>query len=185
MSVVLCYGLDFDLPISTEWSSFLQAIAVTVALLISGGALYYAKKEHELHKKSENITILCQYLQRYTNDPYIKKLEDYILDMALFDEDENIIGFDSKKQPGNTPTIWEKEMFMHFFEEIQLLIDNKVIDKNIVIDLIGYYVGIFHRIKEYHQDITDYDNERYWKYYLKFVKSIPDEFYDTTSYKRQ
>ena len=52
-----------------------------------------------------------------------------------------------------------------------------MIDKDVVIDLIGYYIGIFHRIKEYHSDITDYNEERYWKYYLKFVRSIPDNFY--------
>ena len=68
-------------------------------------------------------------------------------------------------------------MFMHYFEEIQLLIDDNMVDKNMIIDLIGYYIGIFHRISEYHEDISDYDDERYWKYYLKFVKSIPEEFY--------
>ena len=71
----------------------------------------------------------------------------------------------------------EKEIFMHFFEEIQLLIDKGMVDKDVIIDLIGYYAGVFHRIEEFHADITDYDNEDYWKYYLKFVKSIPDKFY--------
>ena len=36
----------------------------------------------------------------------------------------------------------------------------------------------FHRIKEFHQNITDYEDERYWKYYLKFVKSIPNKLYE-------
>ena len=69
-------------------------------------------------------------------------------------------------------------MFMHFFEEIQLLIDENMIDKDVLIALIGYYVGLFHRIEDFHSDITDYNDERYWKYYLKFVRSIPEDFYE-------
>lgn len=179
MIVLICFIGGVHFPISPEWSNFIQAIAVTLALLVSGIALYYAKKEYDHHKKSEKTALLCQYLQRYANDPYVKKIEDYILDTVLLDDNENIIGFDKRKTSNNIPTLWEKEMFMHFFEEIQLLIDDKMIEKDVIVDLIGYYIGIFHRVKEYHQDITDYDDERYWKYYLRFVRSIPDDFYST------
>lgn len=105
-------------------------------------------------------------------------MEDYILETALLDEKDTIIGFDKSKASSNKPSIWEKEMFMHFFEEIQLLINDNMIDKDMVIKLIGYYVGVFHRIEDYHSDITDYNEEKYWEYYLQFVRSIPDNFYD-------
>ena len=166
------------IPTALPWSNFIEAVSVALALLVSYRALTYAKKEYTHHKRSEKTTLLCQNLQRYSNDPYVKKLEDYILECALLDEEGNIIGFDKTKEATNPPCLWEKEMFMHFFEELQLLIDEDMIDKNVIIDLIGYYVGIFHRIPEFHQDITDYEDERYWKYYLKFVRSIPDDFYN-------
>lgn len=177
MIVFLCVYNIIHIPFTVEWSNSLQAVAVIGALVVSGIALIYAKLEYDHHKKSEKTALLCQYLQRYANDPIIIKITNYILETALLDEEENIIGFDKSKKSKNIPSIREKEMFMHFFEEIQLLIDAKMIEQNVIVDLIGYYIGIFHRIKEYHQDITDYENEKYWKYYLKFVRSIPDDFY--------
>ena len=164
-------------PFKEEWSNTIEAIAVTGALLVSGFALFYAKKEYDDHKKSEKIALLCQYLHRYANDPNIKKVEDYILESALLDEEKDIVGFDKSKIPSNVPSVWEKEMFMHFFEEIELLIEGKMIERDDVIDLIGFYGGVFHRVSEFHKDISDYDVEDYWKYYLRFVKSIPDSFY--------
>lgn len=172
--VLIVYYVPFD----TRWSSSIEALSVSLALLISGGALFYAKREYDQNRKREKTSILCQYLQRFANEPYIKKVEDYILEVALLDKNQNIIGFDKNKKISSPPSIWDKEMFMHFFEEIQLLIEDDMIDKNLAIDLIGYYVGIYHRIEEFHADITDYNEERYWKYYLKFVNSIPDSFYE-------
>ena len=177
LCVALLLFIAWTVPFDTKWSNSIEALAVSTALIISGGALFYAKREYEHNKKSERTALLCQYLQRYASDPNIKKMEDYILETASLDKDDRIVGYDNSKFPSYTPTVWEKEMFMHFFEEIQLLIDENMIDKDVVIDLIGYYIGIFHRIKEYHSDITDYNEERYWKYYLKFVRSIPDNFY--------
>jgi len=176
--ITILLVIVWNVPFDTRWSNSIEALAVSLALIISGGALFYAKREYEHNKKSERTALLCQYLQRYANDQYIKKIEDYILETALLNGEERIIGFDKSKSPSYIPTIWEKEMFMHFFEEIQLLIDDNMIDKDVVIDLIGYYIGIFHRIEDYHADITDYNEEKYWKYYLKFVRSIPDSFYE-------
>lgn len=178
LSITLLLFIAWTVPFDTRWSNSIEALAVSIALIISAGALYYAKREYEHNKKSERTALLCQYFQRYANDPYIKKIEDYILETALLDKEDRIIGYDNSKTPSYTPTVWEKEMFMHFFEEIQLLIDENMIDKDVLIALIGYYVGLFHRIEDFHSDITDYNDERYWKYYLKFVRSIPEDFYE-------
>ena len=175
--LIVISAIEVAFPFEEKWSNTIEAIAVTGALLVSGFALFYAQKEYDQHKKSEKIALLCQYLHRFANDSNIKKVEDYILDTALLDEKKDIIGFDKSKKPHYTPTIWEKEMFMHFFEEIELLIEGKMIDRNDAVDLMGYYGGVFHRIKEFHEDITDYYEEDYWKYYLKFVNNIPDDFY--------
>ena len=122
-------------PFDTRWSNSIEALAVSIALFISGGALFYAKREYEHNKKSERTALLCQYLQRYSNDPCIKKMEEYIMETALLDENEVIIGFDKSKVPSIQPSLWEKEMFMHFFEEIQLLIDDNMINKDVVTEI--------------------------------------------------
>ncbi len=181
ISLILILIFTNVIPFSDNWSNNLQALAVVGAFVLSIVALYYAKKEYDYHKMSKEKELLCKYLERYADAPYIKKVEEYICEVALMDEDENIIGFDKNKTPSYKPSIWEKEMFMHFFEELQIFINNKMLDKNEIIDLIGYYAGIFHKFSEYHSDITDYEDERYWKYYLQFVRSIPEDFLSTTS----
>ena len=165
-------------PLTNEWSNSLQAFTVIAALLTSVLALWYAKKEYEYHKKCERTTLLCHYLDRYANTETIRKVICYILDTALLDEKGNIVGIDPDKHSDSVPTLREKELFMHFFEEIQLQINNEMIDKSDAFDLMGYYCGIFHRIEGYHRDVTDYNDERYWKYYLQFARSIPDSLFD-------
>ena len=174
--ILLCVENIIPIPFTTEWSSSIQAIAVIGALVVSLLALVYAKKEYDHHKKSEQTSLLCQYLNRYVNSETIQKVTEYIIETALLDEKENIIGFDNSKKPQDAPSIREKELFMHFFEEIQLHIDNNMIDANVAKELLGYYAGIFHKYEGFHQGISDYENEKYWRLYLKFVRSIPDSF---------
>lgn len=164
-----------SIPFEQKWSNTIEAIAVTIALVISGLALLYAILEYNQHKKIEKTALLCKYLQRYANDPIIRKVTDYILNTALFDENGNkITGFNESKALINAPTITENELFMRFFEEIQLLIDDDLLDGDNAVYLMGYYCEVFHRIKEYHKNITDYEDKRFWGTYLKFANSIPE-----------
>ena len=175
----------FCLVIIISWIIFkkpdpqkLEAYAVTGAFIVSSIALFYAILEFEHHKNNDRTVLLCQYLHRYATDENIKNVLDYINKTALFDEDYNIIGFNDEKfsKYHNPPTLREKEMFMHFFEEVQMLIDSKIIKGEDAIELMGYYCGVFHKIKEYHQDITDYDDEKIWKKYLTFAKKSSEFF---------
>ena len=166
------------LPFNEEWSNTIEAIAVTGALLVSGFALWYAKKEYERHKVSEKTTILCQYLQRYDSDPIIRQMTDYILETAKLDENGDIIGFDNSKIPTKIPSVRDKEIFMHFFEQLEMHIENGMLERKEVNDQLCFYAGIFHRFEEFHADITDYDDERYWHYFHSFVNNIPKDFYD-------
>lgn len=173
--IFACYKL---LPFSVQVSSSLQALSVCGALIISVAALIYAIKEYVHYKRSTRATLLCHYLERYANEKSIIKVINYIIDSAKVDKTGQIIGYEHNNKNIKNPTVLEKEMFMHFFEELQLQIDEKLLEQSKVIDLLGYYAGIFHRIEGFHKDITDYNNERYWKYYLRFVKNIPDEFFE-------
>lgn len=156
----------------------LEAFSVMGAFIVSGIALLYAIQEFEHHKRNDRTTLLCQYLHRYATDENIKNVIDYINNTALLDADGNIIGvnYDTLSNYPTPPTQREKEMFMHFYEEVQMLINSKMINGEDAIDLLGYYCGVFHKIKEYHQDITDYEDEKYWKKYLKFAKDSSDYF---------
>ena len=165
-------------PWSEEVSNCLQALGVFAALVVSIIALVYAKKEYKNHKKSAETTLICQYMHRYSTDKNIQAVQQYILDAALIDQKTGqIIGFNKDAKDINVPSVREKELFMHVFEELQLCIDAKMISQSTAIDLFGYYVSVFDQIEEYHSDITDYHNENYWKNYLKFANSVPKEFY--------
>ena len=165
-------------PYDSNVSSSLQAIGVCGALLISIIALIYAVMEYRQHKKAAETTLICQYIQRYANDKNTQVMEKYILEAALIDEKTGqIIGFNKNAKVSYTPSIYEKEMYMHIFEELQLCIEAKMIPHSVALNLFGYYLSVFHQIEEFHSDITDYNNRNYFEYYLKFAESIPPKFY--------
>ncbi len=170
--------LLYFFPYASEVSSSLQAIGVCGALLISLVALVYAVLEFQHHKKSAATALICQYIQRYANDKNTQLVQQYILETALIDEKTGkIVGFNKEAKPSYTPSIRQKELFMHVFEELQLCIDAKMISQSTAIDLFGYYVSVFHQIEEFHSDITDYYNENFFRNYLKFANSIPEGFH--------
>jgi len=159
-----------------HWTEITQAFAALGTFLVSCIAICYAYKEYKLHLDINRTAMLTKYLERFTKDENIKAVTAYIIAKSKTDEKGNITGFDNEKQV-ESPSVNQKEMFMHFFEEIQLLVERKVVNADDTIELTGYYAGIFHRIKEFREDVTDYDNKQFWNYYLNFVNSIPDSFY--------
>ena len=168
--------LYYFIPLEPNVSNSLQAIGVFGALVISAIALFYAIKEYRQHKKAAETSLICQYMHRYATDENVQKIKKYILEKGLKDENGYIVGFDDKAVT-NEPTILEKEQFMMVFEELQQCIDAKMIPLDTAIELFGYYVSVFHRIEKFHSDITDYDNEKFWNYYLKFANSIKPDFH--------
>ena len=176
--IVLIAIPTYFFPYDTKVSSSLQAIGVCGALLISIVALIYAVMEYRQHKKVAETTLICQYIQRYANDRNTQVMEKYMLEAAQIDEKTGqIIGFNKDAKVSYTPSIYEKEMYMHIFEELQLCIDAKMIPLSVAHNLFGYYLSVFHQIEEFHSDITDYNNKNYFEYYLKFANSLPPKFY--------
>ena len=165
------------IPFDPGVSSSLQAAGVIGALIISIITLGIAYNEYKHHKNAANTNLICQYMHRYANDKYVLKMKKYILETAVLDEEGRIIGFNKNAKPSYVPKIFEKEAFMCIFQELQLCIDAKMIPREKAIEYFGYYASVFHRIKEYHSDLTDYYNENYWKDYLTFVNSIDPNFH--------
>ena len=177
--IVLFIGILFCfIPFDNEVSNSIQAIGVCGALLLSLIASVYAAMEFQHHKKATKTALICRFIQRYANDNNAKNIEQYILEAALIDQKTGkIIGYNKDAELSHIPTIREKERFMHIFEELQLYIDSKMIPLPTAIDIFGYYVSVFDQIEEFHSDITDYNNENFWKNYIKFTSKIPKGFY--------
>ena len=148
---------------------FLSSISNIGTLLVSVIALVYAILEYRRHKKSVSTNLLCQYHQRYVSDKNIESVIQYMLRTAKVDENGEIVGFDETKASGSDPGIYEKEIFMRFYEELQLQIDDGNIDNDIARDMFSYYVLKFDEIKDFHKEITDYDNIKCWHHYKKFI----------------
>lgn len=151
---------------------FLSSISNIGTLLVSVIALVYAILEYSRHKKSVRTNLLCQYHQRYVSDKNIESVIQYMLRTAKVDVNGEIIGFDETKASLSDPGIYEKEKFMRFYEELQLQIDDGNVDKDIARDMFSYYVVKFDKIEDFHKEITDYDNIKYWHHYKKFVQNI-------------
>ncbi len=165
------------IPFDPGISSSLQAAGVIGALIISIVALGIAYNEYQDHKSAANTNLICQYMHRYATDKNVLKMKKYILQTAVLDEQGRIIGFNKNAKPSYVPKIFEKEAFMSIFEELELCIDAGMIPRKKAIEYFGYYASVFHRIKEYHSDLTDYYNENYWKDYLNFVNNIKPDFH--------
>ena len=115
-----------------------------------------------------------------------------MLKVAILDEHGNIVGADPLRlfcKPG----VNEKEMFMRFFEELYLHINNNSIDKKQACLLFSYYAIKFDEYRDFRLDITDYKSENelkveengnernidyklYWINFRKFVNEMKEEW---------
>lgn len=141
------------------WSIVTTEIVTAVATLASFFvALYatcYAKKQYERHLKEEHTKLLCEYNQRYSTDCNIRTMLEWMLKVSIQNEKGEIVGVNIERCTYN-PGINTKEMFMRFFEELQLQIERKNLEAKEVSDLFAYYALKFDKFTEYHKDITDY-----------------------------
>lgn len=145
----------------------LTAITNAGILLTSIYALYYAIREYEKRLEEEKTRILCEYNQRYASDPNIASVINWILEISTFEDDNRIRKIDVNKASKH-PSVYEKELFMRFFEELQMQIEKGTIEKYIVKEMFGFYAVKFSLHKELRSDIKDYEKDE-WKGFREFV----------------
>ena len=151
--IVLCIALantsiGHDIP--NHYSIF--NICLFITTLVFG---LYAINEYGNHKREMQTNLLCQYNQRYSADQNIKKVIEWMLKTAHLDKKGEIDKVNLLKSLCS-PSINTKEMFMRFFEELQLQIEEKNLNAKDVYELFSYYAIKFDEFNEYHKDITDY-----------------------------
>ena len=123
-------------------------------LLIAIVSIVYVYKEYEQHKRQEKTQVLSSYNERLCNDKNIKIVTEY-----LIKEDE-------KKMP----TLYEIELFMRFFEELEISIQSGLLDENIACKMFSYYAIAFSQETNLKGKIKDYDEE--WVYFNNFIKRL-------------
>lgn len=146
-----------SLPLS-DCANFITAITALCALIV---ALleYYGRKD------VKQAQILSEYNKRYSEDPNIVKVVKYL----NYIDDGGTINNPIPIQPSN----YEVEMFMRFFEELEIQIESGRIEKHMVNDLFSYYakkLGKNEHLLNY-LGVTDYSSKDHdnWKYFKKLI----------------
>lgn len=117
---------------SVDWSSIISCIAESTSALVASFALvvaiitaWFAWREYKRMVRHKQCEVFAQYNERYENSEYIQKVVKYCT-----------IKTDNPKE---VPTEHDKEMFLRFFEELDLMIQEDYISKKQVGNYFSYY----------------------------------------------
>ena len=174
--VVICAlfsAFQIHLGCFEDCTNALSAISNVGILVTSVIAVIYAVVEHQNHKDEEKTKILCEYNYRYSTDKNISKVVRWILKVAKTDKDGVIIDIDLEMS-STRPDIYDKEIFMRFFEELQTMIDEGLMNPKDASNMFGFYAKQFHKYSKLRTDITDYDTDL-WEKFRKFA-TMSDNF---------
>ena len=146
-------------------------------MLVATISACYAYHEYLQHQKNEKTQLLCHYNHRYSTDANIKAVVEWMLDNTP------AITPSSSANSGDingclSPTkgfvsLYQKEMFMRFFEELNIQIKEGNLDKQQVKDLFSYYAIKFGKIDGFRENVTDYDTN--WSNFKSFVNLMDSD----------
>lgn len=144
-------------------TSFLGDLATIATAIIAGCGLRFAKKEYTLHKQRAESETLAKFNERFTHDENINKTIEELIEF-----DKNKLKID-KEGEKDKKKLRHHEMFLHFFEELQIALENKALDEEHVCHMFAYYAIQYER-DFYHIYIKDDVNT--WKRYHQFVQTM-------------
>lgn len=124
-----------------------------------------------MHKKQLRTELLMNYSVRYCTNEDISSVVKYL-------EQEEGLKLHKKVE---IPDDHEVEMFMRFFEELELLIVAKAIDAKIVFYMFYFYLHTFEKHKDMWKNVGYEDNE--WKVFREFVDRMKKLKEDRNNYK--
>lgn len=130
-----------------EIGSSAQIVTAVIAML----AFVLSVSEYCVNKDFKEVQVLSEYNMRYTSDPNIIKVVKYL---NYIDEHGKI-----NNLPRVVPSNYEVEMFMRFFEELELQICCGRLKEKDVLDLFIYYAKkLDDEQLRTELGVTDYDN---------------------------
>lgn len=120
--VKLCCNL---FPFSEDWCNTIQCIIAFIALVLAIFTVWYGKCEYDKMVKHKQCEVFAQYNERYENSENIQKVVKYCTIKAEKQED--------------IPTTHDKEMFLRFFEELEMMIQEEYLTEDKVGNYFAYY----------------------------------------------
>ncbi len=142
---------DFSNVSISDYANSITAITAVFAFV-------WAIKEYDLHKEALKAKVLSEYNKRYSEDPNIVKVVKYLQDY------KNIDSYICPKL-----TKHEVQMFMRFFEELEIQIIHRRIDEEDVFELFTYYASILNKNSEIIIFLGIKYNNVYWSNYKNLV----------------
>lgn len=160
MSIPILFHIDLTCATSA-CGDILSCLANWVTAITAIVAFYLSCKEYSNHLKRERANVLSRFNERYSDDVSIKKVICHI----------NAIAYNTNSNAENRekPEVYDIEMFMRFFEELEYSIQSDNLDKKIVRDLFGFYPLLASERKDFLYEEDDKEN---WKLFNHFVKRM-------------
>ena len=123
--------------------------------------------EYEEHLRRNRTKLILDFSERYMKDKRIQQVVKFLEEL----EDDNMYKKDDmdKNNTYNEKaiSIHDIEMFMHFIEEIQLLIKSNSISESAALNLFGHYTTI---LDKYHTRWPRLCyNEKFWTEFREFA----------------
>lgn len=151
--------------------SIMDGVSIILASLTLMGTIY----EYQAHRKRVKAEVLGQYNERYSRDEHVNNVVDYI------------IRYMDGKAIFRLPTTHDAEMFMRFFEEMQIQIEEDRLVEEQVYELFAYYAIAFDVNDNIRRNlgINDYEKDNWtWNSFKKFTsRMFVRYFIDATEWK--
>lgn len=150
----------------------IQLTLDALLIIITGYAFLYAMKEYKLHQKREKAETLARFNERYSND---KNIEAVVL--LLMRIEEGITPDKAEQNEDDMKLNYQKEMFLRFFEELQIAIEAGALDKKLVYDIFAFYaLKAFEMGEEFYEELTpkqtEETNNGNWYQFRKFITEM-------------
>ena len=152
-----------------HWCYF-GSISENIAALLACIGLVYSYCEYNEHKNQHKYSVLAEYNKRYMEDPSIKVVVNALI--AHMDHHEY-----------QMPSINERELFMRFYEELQLQIDSKLISKEESKYFFAYYAIAFNLIQDFHKGLDYNEDEEEKSFWENFDQYVHDNEYKSIESK--
>lgn len=113
-------------------AQWVTAICTLFTMIITLAAFYYACKEYCLHKKQVKNDLLSRLNNYYATDENIEKVVKELDNPYNFKTATYIL-------ENRQDILWAREIFLRFFEELELYIEKEQLDPDIVCYCFAYY----------------------------------------------
>ena len=157
---------DSCCDVMTMVATAISACAAIASALIAGFALCFAYKEYGLHKKREEADVVSKFNERYDTDERIAG----VVKMLMKYEEEKSKNSDGQSfklilAEGNA---FDRELFLRFFEELQVSMESGSINKDTACYMFAYYAILADGIPDFVEDF----NGPAWQKFHKFASSM-------------